>query len=645
MTLIIRPTKVYSIDEYKKIDVMDFSQLRLIHPVKLESGRPIDIGSVAYSIRQAKKSITSRDGQNPTLVDLKSFRKERLFCISNFSSELIKNKAETHKRFFDQIIQTFDWFDANGFEDFLVCTENSHQAYLAYTNYLIERKLTKNTSYFLMPRTAKDMQGACIRLIEVAFPEQINSVIGGIKRLKAKNGRQKEPITNKYIETYWLVNYEIFNKFSDSCFDNTKFPPFINVIDIKSYYYPIAGKATRLLSEHSIKLIEDCNSNKKYSTYFNLITGEIYPETIGKKGLPIDVKKHTKFVENHKKIKKNSRHIRRIEMAFKAKEAFVQLFRIMTRINNSDLLRLKYEEKFDKKRDKTSQQFYSIKFRAGNKKITLRLEVKGYELFKKYLNLREWLLDGIECEQLFFSPSQLKTTKTKSLSRQHTDQYHNYLKAQGFLSSDTKALQDQQIRNNNTIFLKGLGYSAKEVADNNNHTEETSGARYSQISKEQQAQEIGNYFDAIKAVGKVIKTKRDNKTTSTTSASCDNKKQEPKPIIANPIIKPDCQTPQGCLFCVYFVCHADEEDLRKLLSLLFVVLQILEKTIDIEFAEQVYTPIVIRIESILDEITAISSTHANLIKTLKKEVLEDGVVTAFWNNRLDHYEELGLINK
>ncbi len=81
------------------------------------------------------------------------------------------------------------------------------------------------------------------------------------------------------------------------------------------------------------------------------------------------------------------------------------------------------------------------------------------------------------------------------------------------------------------------------------------------------------------------------------------------------------------------------------LSLLFVVLQRLEKTIDIEFADQVYTPLVIRIESILDEITAISSTHANLIKTLKKEVLEEGVVTTFWNNRLDHYEELGLINK
>lgn len=271
--------------------------------------------------------------------------------------------------------------------------------------------------------------------------------------------------------------------------------------------------------------------------------------------------------------------------------------------------------------------------------------MNGYILFKKYLKLRNWLLNGVECELLFFSPLQLDTTQTKGLSRQHTDNYHTYLKSQGFLPSDTKALKDQQIRNNSTIFFRDLGYLAQEVADSNNHSVETSGARYSQNSKEQQAQEIGNYFDAMKAIGKVIKIKRDNQTTPTNSASCGNKKKEPKSIIDNPIIKPNCHTAQGCLFCVYFVCHADEEDLKKLLSLLFVVLQIKEKTIDIEFADQVYTPIVIRIESILEEITSISAAHANLIKKLKKEVLYDGVVNEFWNNRLDHYEELGLINK
>lgn len=643
MALIIRQTEIYSIAEYENIDVMDFSQLRLIHPLKLETGRPIDIGSLAYSIRQAKKNITSKDFQSPTLVDIKSLRKERLFSISNFMSELTSKNPTTQKGFFDEMIQLFDWFDANNFSDFLVSTNHFHHAYLAFTNYLMERKATKKSSYILTPRVAKDKQWFCRRLIEVAFPGQVNLVIGGIKSLKSKQARQKEPITNNYIETYWCINYEIFNKFSDSCFDNTKFPPLIDVLDIKSYYFPFNGRPIRLHTKHSIKLL--ATSLKTTSKYFNVKTGDIIPPKRGVRGLHINIEKHAKFVDSYKRIKRNSRHIRRIEMAFKAQEAFVQLFRIMTRINNSDLLRLKYEKKYELERDKTSQEFYSIKFRAGNKKITLRIEVNGYILFKKYLKLRNWLLNGVECELLFFSPLQLDTTQTKGLSRQHTDNYHTYLKSQGFLPSDTKALKDQQIRNNSTIFFRDLGYLAQEVADSNNHSVETSGARYSQNSKEQQAQEIGNYFDAMKAIGKVIKIKRDNQTTPTNSASCGNKKKEPKSIIDNPIIKPNCHTAQGCLFCVYFVCHADEEDLKKLLSLLFVVLQIKEKTIDIEFADQVYTPIVIRIESILEEITSISAAHANLIKKLKKEVLYDGVVNEFWNNRLDHYEELGLINK
>jgi hypothetical protein len=46
----------------------------------------------------------------------------------------------------------------------------------------------------------------------------------------------------------------------------------------------------------------------------------------------------------------------------------------------------------------------------------------------------------------------------------------------------------------------------------------------------------------------------------------------------------------------------------------------------------------------LEGISAISKSHYQLVTRLKIEVLEDGVLNAFWNKRLDHYETMGLIN-
>ncbi|CEO38586.1 hypothetical protein [Photobacterium kishitanii] len=594
MEMILRKTTVLSIDEFTKLDVMDFSTLRLQHPTKPNTGRPIDLGAVAYSDRQRTSTISSKDGINPTLVNKASYRKERLFCISNFATEIANKKPDGVKTILKEILPIFDWMDMNNHEDFLISPQHFREAYLSYTNHLIERLKAKIKP--IKPRVAKDKQWMCRKLIGIAFPDNVNSIIAGIITLKSTVERP-EPILDSYLGEYWDINLEIFTKFSNQCYSTSNLSPIrIKTHAVDIYYSPRRAKT-------NIHLLENSPPNPR---------------------------------DSH-----------RINLAMRAQSAFIQLFRILTKCNNAELRKLGYSELFTKERDKLSKEFYEVKFRANNRPIVLRIEKNGYKIFKQFLTLRSWILDNQSCQFLFFSLGQNHAEIPQQISRQQTDIHHNFLKKAKFLPSSSSALKDQQIRSANTHFLRKAGHSSKHVADNNNHTVAVSEAIYSTPPIEQQISELDNFWNACEnAINTIVETRtKQDQMNTIISGSCSTNNDIPISIIDEPPITPDCNTPQGCLFCIYYVCHADEEDLRKLLSLLFVIQMIMDKAIDFEFADQTYSLLIVRIEYILDKVSTISTFHNKLVDQLKIEILNDGVLTEFWDQRLDYYETMGLINK
>ena len=630
MEYVERETIIMSTDEFIKREVMDFSKVRLIHPLKGKLGRPMDIGAVAYSDRQLNHNISQKHINSPTLVNLKTFRKERLFCISNIATELIAKKNATVKTTIQAILPIFDWMDLNSHIDFLISVENMHKAYLSYTTYLIERSKTKDHPNPISLRGAKDKQWILRKLINIAFPDQLEEVIGGIITLKGKQDSQ-EPVSDSYLNEYWDVNFEIFKKFSAQCYSNENFPPYIKTKNINSIYLPIQN-------DSKVLLLTPYNIDGTKVDFFCYELGDYIKGPTEK--FPNKIWQAQKALQ---RLSKEPRAVIRLILAMYACYAFIQLFRILTRVNNAQLVTLKYSTSFASNRDQISQKFYDVKFRAGDRKVTLRIEKEGYKLFKEYIKLRNWLLDGENCEYLFFSPSSYRTGYPKQLHRQTNYEHHCYLKAKGFLSPSSSALTDQQIRNANTHFLRDLGYISKDVADSNNHSVEVSEAIYSTPPLEKQVDELNDFWAACESSLIHIKDINSEDSQPTTVGSCSTNDKIPITIMKSPPIIPNCKTPQGCLFCIYYVCHADKEDIRKLLSLLFVIKVIIDKTIDFEFADETYNLLIIRIEYILNGISALSGIHEQLVNQLKNEVLNEGVLTDFWNTRLDYYETMGLI--
>lgn len=337
----------------------------------------------------------------------------------------------------------------------------------------------------------------------------------------------------------------------------------------------------------------------------------------------------------------NPSQIKRIGM--RAQYAFIQCFRILTRINNAELIKLAYSDDYTKERDVLSQEFYEVKFRANYRPVTFRIQSKGYTLFKQYLALREVLLEGRYCPYLFFSLGENNTKTPRQISTKHTDEHQQHLRRMKYLPEISKALQDRQLRNLNTTFLRKSGFSAKGVADNNNHSLRVADQVYAANSLEDQISELDNLFAAIESANKNNKKLSKSKTRSMVSGSCSEQSGEPKSIVKSPPFQPDCETPQGCLFCVYYVCHADEEDIKKLLSLKFVIALIREKAIDFDLSDEIYALLELRIDYILDQISKKTEASKKLVLKMMKTVLNDGVLTAFWDNRLDYYEDMGLI--
>jgi len=639
MNLVERNTILLSINEFIEKDIMDFTKIRLKNPLKPETGRPIDIGALAYTSRERTTEFNSKTGLRATLVDLNSLKKNRVFFISNLASELSNSKPATQNTNLKEMLPIIDWMDMNSHVDFLSDKQRMHEAYLEYTSYLNQRLKSKEKKLQIKSRVAKDKQWICRKIIEVAFPGQLSSIEAGITRIKAGKA-PKEAIESSHVEHYWELNLELFTKFSKQLMSNDYFPPHIHVGKINSYYMPCAVRQLPIKTPQAGKN-NPYTQNKALLPFFNYENGLSKPP---KKSAPNStIAKFDKWFEGYQLLKSDKKSKARIELGMKAQYAFIQCFRILTRINNAELIKLIYSDSYKKERDVIAQEFYEVKFRAGDKPVSYRIQAKGYAVFKKYLTLREQLLKGKDCPYLFFSLGEKNIGTPGQISRQHTDNHQQFLRKMGFLHPKSKAIKDQELRNLNTRFLRKMGFPAQEVADNNNHSLAVADQVYADNTLEEQVAELDNFFSAVKSVNDKNNQISKNKTRAITSGSCSEKYPESIPIIESPPFFPDCETPQGCLFCIYYVCHADEEDLRKLLSLKFVIALIKKKTIDFDFSDEMYALLELRVDHILDNISKKTEASKKLVLKMKKAVLNDGVLTAFWDNRLDYYEEMGLI--
>lgn len=341
-----------------------------------------------------------------------------------------------------------------------------------------------------------------------------------------------------------------------------------------------------------------------------------------------------KRIENDQKLleeaNKNNLHSARIYFAELAMMAYRNIFMVLLASNGSGLE--DYQDINDipwghYKKESYAKSYWKFTYKKGRanyKKVEFKLLKTDYPLFFRYLSLRKKLIHAYgrneeDCSYLFFKFSK-KGFKPFSNSKKFTEHFPEVPQITPQIARATKS--DVLLHSTNDVRL---------VAEILQNTPETVLKKYAKGTVRGHVSEVGSFLYNIS----IVVRQAARKPTDIESEVGECKEFKPKAIDSAPKhLTPDCESKEGCLFCDKYRVHADERDVRKLLSYLYFI-QDAELTLsETDQFEAYFTPVVERIEQILSYIKELSQEHENMVIRLEEEVLEDGELSEFFEREL-----------
>ena len=216
-----------------------------------------------------------------------------------------------------------------------------------------------------------------------------------------------------------------------------------------------------------------------------------------------------------------------------------------------------------------------------------------------------------------------------------------------FLDPKVPRLSPRKMRKYKSLGMHTAGVSTSTVATALNHSVAVNLSTYSEATPEQQEVEFGQFWRAVHHAAQVVRerSQRPAEHEIATGAGHCNGFNQPIPSRASgsASIEPNCRNQYGCLHCEHYICHSDEEDLHKLVSLQYVINAVRKTAHDTAHAEALYKELSIRIEFILEALGERSDAVKQLVETIKAKVFEYGELTPFWEKRLSRYEKMGVV--
>jgi len=629
-----------------------------LHPEKVrlqlsDGGRknPIDIGAFAYTVRQSQEN--SHLSHLPTKVCEDSFklsRRDLLNSIHDYVATTLNRDSTvgTRLRDFANILQ---WIDSSGFSDAFDSESQSREAYKAWKAELKHRIQSADAK--ITPKTANEKQRELIKLFEIYWgTDKTKEIIREIPiiKFKRKEGEAPEERNVRFATKTFLNLARGLKHFVMS---NESFPFLLKMPDYECYVFP-------------------SNSNSCITPYlreelfsYNYLEGRLSTAEEYKLKCPRNIslreaqRELDKAHNNLLKVNNDPRNINRLNYASLAIQSYMQLFILMTGIHRTELRQLKYDESFTLESDLLKNDFRAVKMRAGEREVAYHLgNRKGLEIFKEYIQLRNWLLNGVNCPYLFFTIDR-NGSYTDSYSQLKSDNiYRVYRSVRGkFFPHSFKIITASQVRKYKTLVWNELNVAQEVIADSLNHTIKTNHKYYAVSSPEKQQEEFGLFFESAKAAAtKILERKpsqkiplkiidgdtKSSENTNIASGHCDDF-QHPEAMEDAPPIEPNCMSQIGCLYCEHYVCHADQEDIHKLYSLLYVIEAVREMATDFNHSDSLLLELNIRIKQVLVQISEKSERIKLLVENVREDVMEHGILTPFWEFRLERYEQMGVV--
>ncbi|HHF2901772.1 TPA: hypothetical protein ACPJZU_004377 [Vibrio alginolyticus] len=634
----------------------DFAHPELIRLdlTKSDKVKPFDIGLFAYPVKEHIYSANSAKDV-ATQVDSSQLIPSRVKMLRSLFDDIFVSGINdmTLKRYLSEYRMFLYWCDDNGHSRLFDSKKNTRAAYKAYTDYLNHRILVeKNPKNKIKPKTANRYQRAFYYVIGVVWGhEEAKHICRSIIPIKFKRQQKDSPdAINVRLATSTFLY--LARGLSKLVRENHPFPYLLQMKNYSGYLFISSDNAIKTPYTQNI-----CKLSYNYDEG-RLSTEEEYDEKFLKKHghnhRRYNAKSELKKVKaNFEKVNSNARHDVRMDYAHVALGCYTHLFMLMTGAYPSELAQLEFEDDYRITKDLVDPNFRAIKFRAGGKQVTYKLgAIKGIRIFKEYLELRRWVLNGSEYPYLFIIPKKENGNKVNAygnLNGNYLSKIHRRLCGVHF-PNKFKGIPASSVRKYKNLVLHELGIPTRVAAGLLNHSEKTNLASYQGTTPRKHKEELSIYWDSVNAAANKIKVvdvtdnTNSSQSTNVTSIPCGHCEEinDPKSIMDDPPFKPNCKTQYGCLYCEHYICHADEVDIHKLLSLLCIITLVKKSSINYKRADELLDELLVRINVIMTQLKEHSTKSAELVAKYEVIVMTDGVLTDFWEMRLQRYEAMGV---
>ncbi|WP_339413834.1 hypothetical protein [Pseudomonas sp. EA_35y_Pfl2_R5] len=589
---------------------------------------PLDVGVFAYSIRGR---LDPRKGTY--WVDERSLvasRKKLIISLldSYYTSGATEGSINTDIKNFEYAL---NWCDANGFVDVFCNSDSARLGYAKFTGHLFQEILKPDGA---SPLSCQARQRVLKKAVQLQFPESCENIVAGVQPIKhIREGLEppEEHLVSEYVE----ISLSIALCFSRFVMDGAPFPLRFNARDYHTYIYPLNGS---IVTPYS-----------KASTAFNaydFAEGRIKEvselSTLNRKQARISV---INAHENLLVANSDPYHFSRQRLASLAMQAYACLINLVVGANSGELVQFLYDDALELVSSPLKKELSAIKLRAKGLEVNYTVgRGAGMKILKEYLAFREWTLKGRKCDYLFFRPVQVdsdgRAWRYERLNLDFSATYFKKLRGT-FLPATAKNIPPLRVRKYKSLVLHLLKHSPLLVSAVMNHHPRTNMESYSGIGVSEQKVEFANYWGAVKKAAMRARDADQQGSVSIATGHCGGMDNPSKdiPVVA---IEPDCKSPYGCLFCEHYQVHSDEEDIHKLTSFQYVIDAIRNNAPVFSFSEETFKDLAVRIEVVLDAISQRSDSACKLVETIRSKVFDLGILTPFWEQRLQRYEKMGI---
>jgi len=634
-------------DEFtENVEIIDITNIGIF----IESrSYPIDIGRFAFSNRSISSTNESPRTVNKHVVELSTYRNNRVATIKFLLEDLyISERVEgkSGKSIYEKLnclFRFFDWCDENGLIGAIEERCSGKKALIEYTDFLQEKirngKLAQNT--------ASRYQKVPAKFLSDFFEyTSVDLFMEGVRKVKRKyNGlNATQPPSDERVGKVIGLCEELFDQLCFFTLDSTNFPSKLKLQNEELWILPssvwVAPEAKLRKRDQWSKPAWAWNYSAGRVSQPDEILREIGKNAASDIDLTTKANDMIRVAEKRlSNANKDSRDRLRLRLAQWAHDSFFLLYLASTGTNLEQAIELKAPDN-DFEIEKKIRGFKSVKKRASGKEVEYLLEARMVSRLKKYLQLRQFLVAGYTDYHYLFTC--LSDTSPPVPHKIRVGIVANFfLKTKSTFGIDDIKVTPRQLRAYKADYFIN-NYDPAVAGMMMQNSEETVLRNYSNGNEEKAGLEFSSFYKHLKDI--IVFTEfYTNQSTESPVGHCFEVGAPSRQNSLDNVIEPDCRQLEGCLFCDKYSIHADKKDIRKVVSLSYVIHETRILAASDEHFDSLFGEVLGRIDFILDAIKARSTDLEDLVSSIQKDVFEFENLSYYWQKKLDMLVSLGVI--